>query len=303
MDPEAFALARRVVTLDQQLATLLSNGLDSLLVQRALSMVSVNYNALTADPLTPKDGTIWYRSDLNAFRLRINGTTSSLVAGTFNTVANDTIWDAKGDLVAGTGADAAARLPVGADTRILMADSSQATGLKWQATPQTRITNLQWDDAGTFTRASDTHGSTGGFGTHLDGVDGTDRTIRFAPVAVPTDFSGTMSLQLVVSSRAGNGNHYVRVSAYEIAPGFDGLTTLYENNPGAAIANNATANVTHTLEYVFGSLGGTTSPTIAASPNARVIIVTVGFLMANALDTVNADRTLWHARLKHVPTL
>ena len=45
-----------------------------------------------------------------------------------------TAIDAKGDLVAGTGADAFSRLAVGANDTVLVADSSTATGLKW-ATP------------------------------------------------------------------------------------------------------------------------------------------------------------------------
>jgi trimeric autotransporter adhesin len=45
-----------------------------------------------------------------------------------------TAIDAKGDLIGGTGADAFDRLAVGADGTQLVADSAEATGLKW-ATP------------------------------------------------------------------------------------------------------------------------------------------------------------------------
>lgn len=44
-----------------------------------------------------------------------------------------TLIDAKGDLIAGSAADTAARLAVGADGTFLKADSSQATGLAWGA--------------------------------------------------------------------------------------------------------------------------------------------------------------------------
>ena len=48
-------------------------------------------------------------------------------------VATDTIWDAKGDLAGGTGANTAARLGVGTNGQVLTADSAEATGLKWAA--------------------------------------------------------------------------------------------------------------------------------------------------------------------------
>jgi len=51
------------------------------------------------------------------------------------TITNDmaTTIDAKGDLIAGTGSDAYARLAVGSNGQVLTADSSTATGLKWAA--------------------------------------------------------------------------------------------------------------------------------------------------------------------------
>lgn len=58
------------------------------------------------------------------------GGTSGTVTVT-NSMA--TAIDAKGDLVPGTGADTFARLQVGANDTILVADSSTATGLKWAA--------------------------------------------------------------------------------------------------------------------------------------------------------------------------
>lgn len=46
-------------------------------------------------------------------------------------VATDTIWDAKGDLIAGTGANTAQKLTVGSNGQMIIADSGETTGLKY----------------------------------------------------------------------------------------------------------------------------------------------------------------------------
>lgn len=61
----------------------------------------------------------------------IDVTIASTGGGGGGSVATDTIWDAKGDLAVGTGADTAAKLTVGSNYRVVMADSSQTTGLAY----------------------------------------------------------------------------------------------------------------------------------------------------------------------------
>jgi hypothetical protein len=83
------------------------------------------------------DGAAWVASGATG---DIEGVTAGVgisgggTSGTV-TVTNSmaTAIDAKGDLIAGTGADTFAKLTVGANGTTLVADSSQATGLKWQA--------------------------------------------------------------------------------------------------------------------------------------------------------------------------
>ena len=71
-------------------------------------------------------------------------------------VATDAIWDTKGDLAVGTGANTAARLPVGTDGQQMFADADETSGLRWgpyTITPS-QITSDQdnynptgWDEA------------------------------------------------------------------------------------------------------------------------------------------------------------
>jgi hypothetical protein len=55
----------------------------------------------------------------------------NLPGGAGGAVGTDAIWDAKGDLVVGTGANTAARLAVGTNGRPLRANSGTASGLEW----------------------------------------------------------------------------------------------------------------------------------------------------------------------------
>lgn len=64
-------------------------------------------------------------------------------------VATDVIWDAKGDLAAGTGSDTAARLGVGTNGQVLAADSTTATGLIWTTAGSGAVaSDAIWDAIG-----------------------------------------------------------------------------------------------------------------------------------------------------------
>jgi hypothetical protein len=75
-----------------------------------------------------------------------------------------TAIDAKGDLVAGTGADAFSRLAVGANDTVLTADSTAATGLKWATAAAGGMTLLSTT---TLTGSSVTVSSISGSYTNL----------------------------------------------------------------------------------------------------------------------------------------
>jgi hypothetical protein len=92
------------------------------------------------------------------------GTGISVASGTgpipvvTNTVA--TAIDAKGDLIVGTGADTFARLAVGTNGHTLVAKSSEATGLAWEAPASGGMTQLASGSlSGTTTTISSISGS------------------------------------------------------------------------------------------------------------------------------------------------
>ena len=62
--------------------------------------------------------------------------------GTSGAVTLTVDTDAKGDLIVGTGADAATKLSVGTNTHVLTADSSTTSGLSWTSPTTGDITGV-----------------------------------------------------------------------------------------------------------------------------------------------------------------
>ena len=150
------------------------------------------------------------------------GGTSGTVTVT-NSMA--TAIDAKGDLVAGTGADTFARLAVGTNNQILVADSAEATGLKW-ATPAAAASGLTFIQRSTFSNVANT-------GTTFDGVF--TSTYKSYFMIIEEMFAGTGSDDPQIQFRA---------SAVTTTTTYDSAAYVLDNGGGTSTAlNNGGAQI------------------------------------------------------------
>jgi len=134
-----------------------------------------------------------------------NGKVLGAVGGSVDFVAltdaaavHATVFDAKGDLLAGTGADAYARVSVGTNGQVLTADSAQSGGVKWAAIPTPAVPahdelsgGLDWTGSGHTGAASSvaTFDVSGNPATVQATVENTmlvfkDGVLKWVPVAV-----------------------------------------------------------------------------------------------------------------------
>jgi hypothetical protein len=116
--------ARKAVGTNDQLLVADSaqaDGLKWAKIADSMILAGTNLAKLAAVTGTP-DGTKFLRDD---------GSWQLPAGGGGGNVGTDVIWDVKGDLAIGTGADTAARQAVGANNTLLVADSAQANGVKW----------------------------------------------------------------------------------------------------------------------------------------------------------------------------
>jgi hypothetical protein len=198
------------------------------------------------------DGAAWVASGATG---DIEGVTAGIgisgggTSGTV-TVTNSmaTAIDAKGDLVAGTGADTFAKLTVGANGTTLVADSTTATGLVWQ-TPAT----------GGMTLISTT--SLTGSSVTLSSIPQTYKNLQL----VLRDFyPATSGTSIGIKINADSGSNYsivkTRTSSTSVSGGTGTIISLNDNTTesGNADTNNSAVfnfyDYTQTLRQVFDGL-------------------------------------------------
>lgn len=103
---------------------------NTYLMQQTVMVFASAAARTTALGANVAEGMMSYLKDTDAVEV-YNG--SAWVASDDPNAIQNTIVDAKGDLISATAADTPARLAVGTNGQVLTADSSTATGLKWAA--------------------------------------------------------------------------------------------------------------------------------------------------------------------------
>lgn len=138
---------------------------------------------------------VWLDVDEGA-TVRARVTALELASGSF------AILDAKGDLISATADNIAARLAVGTNDQILVADSSTSTGLKWAdnnaASALVVREYVKNDSGGTINK---------GQAVYVSGADGTNVLVDLADN--DTDETSSKTLGLMESTVANNGFGYV----------------------------------------------------------------------------------------------
>lgn len=182
------------------------------------------------------------------------------ITGAGGSVATDAIFDAKGDLAVGTGANTAAKLTVGANDTIPMADSGQATGIKWVAS-QTPSTQAFGDAAAEGT--ADTYAR----GDHKHAMPA-DPGGGGAIVQIADTTLGATATNITFSGIANSYNHLlVLVQARSDRAGtvFEGVNIQFNTDTGS---NYDSVNPDfNTADAYAESIGGT-SGFLASIPAA-----------------------------------
>ena len=169
-----------------------------------------------------------------------------------NTVA--TAYDAKGDLIGGTGADTFSRLAVGTNGQVLTADSTTATGLKWATAGSSGAMTQIADTTLGSTTADITFSSIPSTYNHL--------MIVISGKCSSTSVNGT-DFNVQFNSDTGSNYRYSRNTTYA---GSGGTVTLTGNNGVTSIqlgniwAGSATvnANIMGAIQMVIPDYKSTT---------------------------------------------
>jgi hypothetical protein len=158
-----------------------------------------------------------------------------------NAIQN-TIVDAKGDLITATAADTPARLAVGANDLVLTADSSTATGLKWASPPA---------GGGMTVLAS---GSLSGSSTNIGSISGTYNSLK---LVLRGYYASSVDATMSFNSNTTSNYQQVFTSAADNTISTSGgtVTKMYLHQQSGSTSNTTAVAVLDVDDYANASFG------------------------------------------------
>jgi hypothetical protein len=230
-----------------------------------------------------------------------HGTPSLGTTGTTAAAGNDTrivnavqqtLFDAKGDLIAASAADTPARLVVGSDGQVLRADSGQATGLAWDTLTAADVGADAAGSAAAAEAASNayTDSEIAAIDFPVDSVNGETGTVTLdagdvgAAPTIHTHAAADITSGTLGVARGGTGiasfttNNYIRASA---------ATTLEQRTPAQVVGDIGA--VPHTVADAKGDLLAAS----AADTFTRLSIGTNGHVLT--ADSAETTGMKWAA--------
>ena len=224
---------------------LLVSPANTIVKSEGLDPDIINQNGATVGQVLEWNGTKWAPA-------------ADDTGGGGGNVGTDVIWDAKGDLAVGTGANTAIRLAVGNDNMPLVADQTTATGVRWGnfVNSATQLTadqnNYQPTD---FNRSRIVNVSSDseiryitGFAGTFDGDQKTIINTGTNTIVIPTNHTGSSSAQRV----RGEGVYYLH-------PG-NAFDMVYQNSLSGwyILDNSPRINIDKMSHYAAWQTGSTT---------------------------------------------
>lgn len=234
-------------------------------------------------PKAPNDTSKFFRGD---------GTWAT----TSGNVSTDSIWDAKGDLAAGTGANTASVLSVGANGKVLVANSAQSTGLEWVVLDYTYLANRTrslWLPASAWSQSEASAALTAG-SIDLDPhwlLDAAATESVVTSFLVPEDYaSGNITAKIyfsMPSATSGNVQLHLRW-----------LVTANNGDEAAAGESGSedTVSVPGTAGYLKIHSHGNAITGAAAGSLIRVCVRRVG---GSGSDTATGDMRFFGVKLEY----